>query len=324
MPSPSPTSAVSNLRPDLQGLFAEFDIAMNQSRYIGSQVLRPIEVGLQAGPFGKIKIESLMKNVSTARASGGNYSRSDYEWTPDSYATDEHGHEVPVDKRNAAIYANYFQAEVVAAQLARDKVLRNYETRVADAVFNATTFSATTGGVSTEWSNPASTPISDVEAAIVALYAKGIVPNALIINWKVFRRLRNNTSIIARITASGAGSPAKPSDVTTNMLAAVFDLPKIIVGAGQKNSEIEGQTAALVPIWSDEYAMVAKVADTDAITEPCVGRTFHWGGDGSAMGGTFETYYSDERRGDVVRSRMETDEKIIHANAGYLLSNITA
>lgn len=322
MGSPTPQSLIANLRPDIHGMFEEFDIEMNAAKMIALQVFPVFEVGLQAGPFGKITLESLMKAVNTSRNSGSAYNETDFNFTTDTYTTKENGIAVPVDERNAKIYANYFDAEMVAARLARNKVMQNLEQRVAAKVFDSGTFTPT--AVSNGWDDHDNcTPIDDVEAAVIRLYDKGIIPNALVITWTVYRNLRNSAQIIDRITASGAGSPAKPSDVTLQMLAAVFDLPKIIVGGSQKNTAKEGQSATLAPVWDEEYAAVIRVS-SGRIEDPGLGMTFHWGEDGSSIGGTVESYYDVDIRGDKVRCRMETDEKVMYDQAIELLSNITS
>lgn len=324
MTSPTPSTAVANLRPDISGMFTEYDLEANQARMIGLQVFPVFEAGLQAGPFGKITIESLLRAVRTNRGTSGGYNTTEFEFTTDSYATSEHGLVVPVDKRNASIYANYFDAEVVAAQLARHGVMVNQEARIAAKVFNPSTFTPT--AVSLEWSNAdTADPIMDVEGAVQRLYAKGVLANALIISWKVFRNLRNCASVIDRITANGSGQSAKASEITAQMLATVFDLERVLVAGAQSNSSAQGQTAAISSIWSNEYAMVCRVAEPgSSIEQPCIGRTFHWGEDGSTIGGTFETWYDEDIRGDKLRCRMDTDEKLLYAAAGELLSNITA
>lgn len=321
MPSPSPSSLIANLRPDITGMFNEFDLEMNTQRMIALQVLPVLETGLQAGVFGKIEVESLLRAVDTRRGSNGAYNTSEFKFTTDSYATVENGIAIPVDKRNQKIYANYFDAEMVAARLARHSVQMNMEQRVAALIFNSGTFTPT--AVADEWDDTAACdPLTDVEAAVKRLYAKGIMANALIVNWKVFRNLRNSEQIIARITASGAGQPAKANDITLQMLATVFDLEKVIVGGAQYNSAIEGQEASIQPIWSDEYAAVARIT-SGGIEDPGIGRTFHWGEDGSTIGGTMESYYDEDVRADKIRCRMETQEKVIYTEALELLSNIT-
>jgi hypothetical protein len=167
-------------------------------------------------------------------------------------------------------------------------------------------------------------PITDVEAAVAKVYdGSGLWANALVINKKVFRNLRNSEQIIERINSAGAGNPSKPSDVTTQMLAAVFDLPYILVAGGTRNSAKEGQTATPAQIWSGEYAMVCKIATGADMKEPCIGRTFHWSADGSAVGGTVETYRDEIVRSDIVRVRHQVAEVVLYPQAGHLLSNIT-
>lgn len=323
MATPSPSTAVANLRPDISGMLMEYDLEANQQRMIGLQVFPVFEVGLQAGPFGKITVESLLRAVSTERGSGTAYQTTEFEFTTDSYATSENGLVVPVDRRNAQIYANYFSAEVVAAKLARHGVMVNQERRIAAKVFNSGTFSPT--AVTNEWDDATNaTPITDVEAAVQRLYAKGVLANAIVINWSVFRNLRNCAQIIDRISSNGAGQATKPTDITVSQLAQTFDLRHVIVAGAQYNSAAQGQTASISAAWSGEYAMVCRIAEAgESIEMPCLGRTFHWGEDGSQIGGTFESYYDEDIRGDKVRCRMETDEKLMYSDAGELLSNIT-
>ena len=318
---PAPSTALTQLRPDL-GSFMEFDLAASRSGFIGLQVLPSMDVAVQAGQFGKITIESLLQQRDTQRAPGAGYARSDYQFTTDSFATEEHGAEEPVDDREARMYSNYFDAEAMAALRARDVVLRNFETRVADAVFNATTWTPTS--VTNEWDDATNaTPIADVEAAITRLRANGIKGNALVVSWSTYRDLRVCDDITAVIQSSGAGDRTEPADITPAKLAEVFDLDFVLVGDGQKQNAIEGQASSLADVWSNEYAAVCKVASSNDIREPCVGRTFHWAEDGSMIGGVMESYRDETVRSDIIRARMDTQEKVIHTEALELLDNIT-
>lgn len=319
---PSPTAALSTLRPDLGGSFMEFSTAMDRQGFIGHRALPVFETMKQSGPFGKIPIEQLLQSPDTARAPGSGYSRGKFTFGTDTYACEEHGFEEPVDDREAAMYSDYFVAEQISAERALDAVLRNAEQRIADLLFNATTFTPQT--VTNEWDDSANaTPISDVETAVQAVYAaSGLWPNALIINRKVFRNLRNVAEIIDRIKYSGHVDP-RAENITVEVLAQVFDLEMVLVAGGTKNTANEGATASLAPVWSDEYAMVARVARTRDIREPCVGRTFHWGEDGSSVGGTVETYRDETVRSEIVRVRHDVDEKTLLVEAAKLLDNIT-
>lgn len=324
---PQPTSSLATLRPDLAESLMEFDLAADQAGYIGTRVFPVIDVQSQAGNYGVIPVEQLLQNADTKRAPGSGYNRGNFTFDDATYSCVERGYEEVVDDREAQMYAEYFDAETVATLRAYNMVLRAYEERVADAVFNASTWtgSSLTTAVTHEWDDGANaTPIIDVEGAVQKVYdSSGLWPNALIINRKVFRNLRNCDEVIDRINSAGAGSPSKATDVTPEMLAAVFDLPFILVGGGSENTAKEGQAASISQIWSDEYAMVCKVATSNDFKEPCIGRTFHWSADGSQAAGTIESYREEAVRGEVIRVRHDTDEIVLYKEAGHLLSNIT-
>ncbi len=323
---PSPSSSLATLRPDL-ATFLEFDLESEKEGYIATEVFPMIDVASMSGTFGKIPIEQLLQQRETRRASGAGYARGSFKFETATYACEEHGAEEPIDDREAEAYAEYFDAEQISTLRAFSAVLRNAEQRVADAVFNATTWNgaALTTGITHEWDDAVNAvPATDVEAAVAKIYDNsGLWANALVINRKVFRNLRNCQSVIDRINSAGAGSPSKASDVTVDMLKAVFDLDHIIVAGTSKNTAKEGQAATPTQIWSGEYAMVCKIATSVDMREPCIGRCFHWSADGSSVGGTVESYRDEPVRANIVRVRHDVDEVVLYPQAGHLLSNIT-
>jgi hypothetical protein len=323
---PSPTTALTTLRPDLAS-FLEYDLESDRLGYVASRVFPVIDVASQAGVFGIIPVEQLLQQRTTGRAPGSGYSRGNFTFTTSTFACEEHGAEEPVDDRQAKMYREYFDAEQVSTMRAFSAVLRNAEQRVADAVFNATTWNGAslTTGITHEWDDTVNAvPITDVDAAVKKVYdGSGLWANALIVNQKVFRNLRRCAQIIDAIESSGAGDPSKQSDITADMLARVFDLDFVIVAGASRNNAKEGQNASPVQIWSDEYAMVCRVATSADMAEPCIGRMFHWSEDGSSVGGTVESYRDEIVRANIIRVRHDVDEVVLYAQAGHLLSNIT-
>lgn len=318
---PGPSSSLSTLRPDL-GSMMEFDLEANRQKFIGHRLLPFFNVDLPADRFGKIPIEQLLKRANVKRGAKGNYNRIDWSFTDDSYSTKEYGLEGPVDQNMARKYANYIDAEVETAKMVLHMVQLEAEIRVKDKLFPGT-YSPT--NVTNEWDDAGSaTPIDDVDAAVLRIFtATGVWANCITFNKKVFRNLRKSDQILDRIAAQGAGDKIKAKDVTAAMLAACFDLEYVIVSEGVYNSAEEGQTATPGFIWSDEYAAVGRIAESQSFTEPCLGHTMHWAGDGSQPGGLMETYYAEENRSDIVRVRHDVDEKIKYAEMWDVLGNIT-
>jgi hypothetical protein len=324
----SPSTSLSTLRPDLASSLEEFDLQADRAGFIGLRVAPVIEVAKPSGNFGKVPIEQLLQTRDTKRAPGSGYSRGKFTFTSASFATAEHGAEEAVDDREAKIYNNYLNAELIATARARDAVLRNFEIRMAALIFNSSTWTGETltTAVGTAWtSHDDATPVDDVEAAVLRVWGNsGLWPNALIMNRVVYRHLRQCAQVIDRITSGGAGQAAKAGDITPALLAQVFDVEEIIIAGSAKNTANIAATASLSSIWGNGYCMVGRVCRSADPREPGLARTFHYGEDGSSIGSTLESYRDETVRGDVIRARMETDELVMYTEAGHLLTSVAA
>lgn len=321
---PSPSSSLATQRPDLAECFEEFSLEADRKGFIGHHVYPTIDVASQAGNFGKVPLEEMLRMADTQRSPGAGYNRDDWKFEKATYATEEHGFEQPIDDRLAKMYKNYFDAERIATRRAYDRVLRNAEQRIANALFNATTFSGFTTGITNEWDDLANaTPITDVEAAVRAVWSQcGLWPNTLVVNKHVFRNLRNCTQIVDRVKYQGF-MDVRAGKITAAAIAQVLDLDQVIVAGGAQNTAKQGKAATIANLWSNEYALVCCVATSDDFQEPCIGRKFHWSDDGSEVDGHIETYRDETKRSDIVRVRHDVDEVLLHAACGHLLSNAT-
>ena len=323
----TPSTSLATARPDLGGSLMEFDLAMGQQGFIAQKILPVFESQTAFGPFGIIPIEQLLQTRDTKRASGSGYARGSFTFTKGTFACEEEGAEEPIDDRDVQMYADYFSLEEVSAARALDAVVRNAEIRAAALIFNATTWTgaALTTAITNEWDDAANAvPRADVKAAMIKVWENsGLWPNALIINHIVFENLKDVAAVIDRLKYAGFTDP-DPGAITEAAIAQALGIDRVIVAGSPKNTAAEGQTASLASVWSDEYAMVCKVCTRpNDIREPCIGRTIHWGQDGSTIGGTVESYRDENVRGDIIRVRHDVDEKVMYVEAGHLLSNAT-
>ena len=325
---PAPSSSLATLRPDLASFF-EFDLEANRRGMIALQVAPVVEVALQTDNPGKIPIEQLLKvGNGRPRGSGAAYDRGNWEFTTWTYATMDYGWGEPLDDRDRKRYQHLIDAEQVCVARAYNNVLLNAEIRMAALLFNTGTWTGAslyTDVGTTEWAQAnwaTATPIAHVEAAVRKVWENtGVWPNAIVMNRHKFRDLRNCTQVIDRITAAGAGSPAKPSDITQEMIAKVFDLDFCIVAGTAKDSATEGQATSIANIWGD-YAMVCKVATTNDIREPCIARTFHWSENGSQIGGAIRQYREEAIHSDVYEVAHDVDEVVMYTELGHLIGGI--
>lgn len=334
-----PTSGTTvQMRPDIVGAMEEFDVMADMEGFIGHRVFLGFDSMVQSGKFGKITLESLLQNAATERAPGSGYNRGQFRFTDQSFSTSEHGFEVPVDDREAKMYASYFDAEVQAGRRAMRQVLENYEKRVAAAVFDTSATGWDSGNaalftsVGTEWSTAASaTPRANVKAAKLKVRQNsGLMANALIISYNVYENLKDCDDILDRVKYTNR---ALPEDITADMLAEALGVRYLLVGNGLKNTANNAQAASLSDIWDDEYAMVCRIATNRRdIKEPCIGRTIHYTEDGSEFSdgdGTpprvaMESYREEQNRSQIMRARHDVQELVLYIEAGHLLGNITA
>ena len=329
---PNPTSDTAIQRPDLGALVYEYMQNGPSMGYIGLEVMPLFPVAYQSASYPVIPTEALLKVQDTKRAMRGSYNRSDYEFEEGYYSTKENGWEEPVDDRERNLYANKFDADVVAVRRATQHILRGQEKRIADKVFNATNF--TNHDVDNEWNDAANaTPIADVETAKLAVRsACGMVANTLVISYSTYSDLKQCADIVDRLIYTFPGIDI--NRLTSQQLAAIFDVERVLVGGAVYDSAKKGQAASIADLWSNEYAMVTVTSSGD-LTQPCIGRTFLWTSE-SPDNVVTEQYRDETRRSDIFRVRHDTDEAFIQSidssgtakstintAVSYLLSNIT-
>jgi len=322
----SPSTSIS--RVEFSTGFHEFDLAAGQAGFIGPSVLRPHAVSQKSGSIGQVPVEQLLQERETKRAPRSGYSRGNFTFGTIDFNCVEHGAEEILDDAELAAYADLLDQEAVAAARARDAVLRDFEREVAAAIYDPSVWTGgLTTGVTDEWDDAENaTPIDDVHAAKQTVHDRcGFWPNAMILNQKQFNALQVADQILDRVAY---GTSGEPSVVTASTLAQVFGLDRILIGSGTYNSAAEGQSLSVEPIWSDEYAMVCRVATGNDVSEPALGRSFLWGGDGptgfdgETIGIELTEYREESVRGSIIRARCNWDLVVTLSNAGQLLGNI--
>lgn len=317
----SPSTQFTSLRPDLAGSLEQFDLQADQAGFVGLKIAPTIEVDTPFGQYGVIELKELIKSRDTRRAVDGSYGRGEGRGTKDTYSTEEHGFEERVDDREATMFGSWWNSELLAAQRCRDAVLRNHNARVialAAAVSNTT-------AAGTVWTTLASADvIGNVRTARLAVRNRtGIMPNAMVIDFETFQYVRSNAGIIDRVKYSGL-QDVNVSKVTVNAVAQALDLEEIILSGSMYNSANEAQTASLASMWDKTTAFVFVKGSGSDLRRPQFARTFHWGADGSSIGSVMESYRDESRRSDIVRSRMETDEKVVYSACAQLITGVQA
>jgi hypothetical protein len=315
----TPSAAVEQYRPDIGLGFSEFDVEANQRGYVGLAIAPVMEVDVVADVYSIIPKEELMKSYSTDRAADGTYGKVNGKFETDSYNCTENGIEERVDRRDARRFGNYIDAEMIAAMRTRDIVLKNHNSRVITLALAV----ANTNAAGTVWSTVATaSPIANVRAAKIAIRNRcGKVPNAMCCDWEAWEYLRDCAEVVERLKYSGIDDPKKAN---LNAVAAVLGLEEIIVSGAVTDGAIAPLAASVASMWDRTKALVFCKSTTQDTKVPHFMRTFHWGADGSQIGAAFESYYDPTRRSDIIRHRMDTDEKVLYSDVAQVITGVLA
>lgn len=171
-----PRTSEAIVRPDLGTLAYEFSLSAAQQGFVGQIVLPGFMTRLQSAQYPVIPAEAILEVGDTLRAPRSAYARGDWEFEWADYTCKENGWEEPLDDTEAAMFRDYFDAEVVAVQRAVLMVLRSQERRVAAKVMNTDTFE--NAAAAKAWNSYVDAdPLSDVEKAKEHFrYAVGLNP----------------------------------------------------------------------------------------------------------------------------------------------------
>ena len=317
----TPSAALGQARPDLRDGLDEFDLSANQAGYIGLSLAPAIEVVTQNGVYPKRELAEILKPKRDAkRASGAAYQRGGTKGSKDNYSTDEYGAEEPVDARNAAIYGDWWDSELIAAQQARHQVLENLEDLVITAV-NAVTNTTAAG---TAWTTHASaTPVANVMTAKKEVRNRtGVVPNAMAVEWDRLMDLLQCAEILDRIKYAGFDDPKAAVLKNLSIMAGVFDVEHFFVAGAMKNTANENQAASLSTVFPKTKALVFVHSDDRNLKRPRWANTFHWGEDGSEIGGVIEEYDEPQTRAKIIRSRLDVDVKEVYPECAELITGV--
>jgi hypothetical protein len=311
----------ATLRQDLGAVAYEYALEGSQRGFIGLALMPIFETMVQSANYPVIPIEALLKLQDAKRAARSAYGRSDYEFGDGTFSCKEFGWEEPVDDVEAAMYANFFDAEEVATMRAVDVLLRNQEKRIADRLTSTATFG--THNVSVKWDVAATaTPRADVRDAKQSLFnATGLDANAFCCSKTTFDNILL-TAEFQEATKYVSQALMEVFEVQKQLVAQYLGVDRVLVGNAVYDGAKKGQSFSATSIWSDSKGFVARVATQPLnLKEPCIGRTFLWIED-SPEHLVVEQYREEQTRSNIYRARHNVDEAFVFTGALYLMSNL--
>jgi hypothetical protein len=314
----APGSSLVTPRSDLGLAFEELDLDAIRGGYVGLQIAPVAEVGKAFDQFRTLKKTAALQPRRTERNQDGSYQDLTADFETDTYACQEHGVESPVDERTAAAHEDLIDADMLAAELCRHAVIEAHEMRVIAAI-NAKSAGASAAAV---WSTDSTDVAAQMNGFIQTFrLLNGVRPNAICMDAEIADLLMENQSILEKFVGASARTA---KDIRLDGLAAALKLDEVIVANGVKNTAAAPLAWSGSAIWPRDKVLLFRKETSPNLVRRQFMRTIHWAADGSRIGGAFEEYEDAKRRCRVMRCRMDTTEKIIHADAGMVIDSIVS
>jgi len=316
MPSVQQTTAIP--KPYIAQAMFEF----SAQEYIASLIAKPINSTLQSGTILKVTREGLLpqSGEDLKRAHGTAYQRGTAILGSQEFNCVQYGKEQTLDDADMALYTNVWDAELSKSRSIRSDLLDGREQIVAAMVQNTTTFNVGDGNFidnkAAPWSTAGTDVLSQIGAGIeAARKLTGKRPNALIISSV---QLHNLTYTNTAIRGLWSGVTVVTPVEIANKLAALFGLKQVFVGSAVKNTQKMGNDASISDVWSDKYATLATIAETNDAAEHCAFRTLVWSevADTDVM---ISTYREEQTDSTVIKGKLYEDHLVVDPLAGYMM-----
>jgi len=204
------------------------------------------------------------------------------------------------------------------AELVLDGLLLDWEVRVATQV-TSTSNVGSSSAVSSAW-NGAGGSLADVQAAIDNVQdSTGKMPNQVTFGLEGWRSFKRDTTVRNLIfgTNNGGGYPS------TEQVANLLGVKKVMVGGAFQNTGQEGVAEALSTIWSDSV-LVAYVAEAPNIERPSFAYGFRWTGGGLPSMTVERHAYNTRTKSEEIEAGYYQDEVITGSDYGFLLVGVNS
>jgi hypothetical protein len=301
----------------------------NQDNFIADKVFPVIPVDKKSNKYFTYTKNDWFRDEAQRRAPGTESAGGGYNLSTGTYSCDVFAFHKDVDDQtlaNADTPLNPLReaTEFVTRRLMLRRELQWVSDFFATSVWgtDVTGVAGTpTAGQTKQWSDyTSSDPISDIENAKSGiLSATGMEGNTLVLGYDVFKSLKNHPDLVDRIKYTSSQT------ITTDMLAAMFDIPRVIVAKAVKATNNEGATEAY-SFAHGKKALLCHVAPQPGLLTPSAGYSFSWTGVSGGLGATIGTsqFRMESIKSDRVEAEMAFDNKVIGSDLGYFWDSIVA
>lgn len=292
----------------------------SQSNFIASRVFPVVPVDKKSDTYFTYTKNDWFRDEAQRRAPATESAGSGYGLGTATYSCDVWAFHKDVDDQTRANSDSPLNPDRDATQFVTSRMLLRQEKQWA-ADFFVTGVWGTSTTPSALWSNySTSDPIEDIEAGKQTILTNtGFMPNTLVLGYPVFRQLKNHPDIVDRIKYTSA------ENITTAMLARLFELDNVYVAMATNATNNEGETAAYSLV-QGKHALLAYVNPTPGLLAPSAGYTFNWTGISGGLGTNIAVsrFRMDALKADRIEAEAAWDNKLVATDLGYFLESVVS
>lgn len=292
------------------------------NKFVSRQAFPVVPVAKQSGKVATYDRGDFLRDEAKQRAAGAESAGGGYRTSSETFSCDVWAYHKDVADQDRALVDDPFSMDRDAAVYLAQKALIKEEVQWATDFFTTGIWTGSTTGTDlvagtdfTAWDDVAGTPIENVSDEAAEIESNtGVLPNMLVVNRRGWMALKNHPDVVDRVKHTSAES------ITTDLVARLMGLDRVLVAAGVRNTAGEGLTATADYIIGN-HALLVYSAPNPGLYTPSGGYTFVYdalGGDGL----TVSTYRADLLKSDRHEIEWAFDHKVLAPVTGVFFQNI--
>lgn len=295
----------------------------SQGNFIADKVFPVVPVDKQTNKYFTFTKNDWFRDEAKPRADGTQSAGSGYGLSTASYSCDVFGFHKDVGAQALANQDAAADLERGAVEFVTQRMMVRRELQFVTDYFTTGKWATDkTGGTDfVKWSDYAgSDPTEDVEAGKEAvLQSTGFMPNTLVLGYQVYRRLKQHPDIKEQFKYTS------PESLTPAMLAAYFDIERVLVSQSVYATNVEAETAAMA-FTAGKNALLAYVTPTPGLLVPSAGYIFSWQGVSENLGFDIgvSSFYMPKEKAWRYEAETAWDNKLVATDLGYFLASAVA
>lgn len=304
--------------------------------YIADKVFPRVPVNKQSDLYWKYSKSDWRRTEVQKRAPGTESAGVGWRVQTDSYFAHVYAVHKDLDDQVRANADSNWRLDKEATQFITNQMLLKRDLDWAAKYFTTGVWATDKTGVAAtpganqflQWNDAGSDPINDVSQwQLDQIELTGFKANTLVIGSHVLKELKNHPDILDRIKYTQRGI------VTTDLLATLFDVDRVLVSYATNTSVAEVNDAATQDaaatydfVVNPKAALLCHTASSPSLMTPTAGYIFTWNGylAGNSHGIRIKNFRMEHIASDRVEAEMTYDMKVVSNDMGVFLASAVA